>query len=34
VTVLQLPILHPVVERAPKVVETRTRASVASFFLG
>src|SRR6476660_10274600 len=28
-TVLQLPMLHPVVERAPKVVETRTRTSVA-----
>ena len=34
VTVLQLPIVHPVVERAPKVVETRHRSSVASFFLG
>lgn len=31
-TVLQLPVVHPVVERARKAVETRP--SVATFFLG
>jgi len=31
-TVLQLPVVHPVVERAAKAVETRP--SVATFFLG
>ena len=31
-TVLQLPVVHPVMERAPKAVETRP--SVAAFFLG